>query len=371
MGEPQKICFVASSNYQVMMAYFIQIYLKQECYIISYSINERVNKLAEELFTAERSLLLPRVKKDLKSLLWDNRKIFRKASDFTRNLAPEKVIVFKDNDFMNACIIEESVKSKAKIMMLQEGLGIYTKHRINFKRKMIQWALSFIGYPKIYSDMQAMHPAVKWIAINDEGEFPEYKKTGRTIVPLPAGLPPSKYLASLADAVDIRLDDVPRYEKSILFLGQPLSEINLVDKDIEIRYLERVFKIIKENFTLFVKPHPSEDLSKYTDLQNVHVFNESAPAELLPAFFPFTAVVSSSSSAGDNMALAFQLPAFYLHHLTIKKRLDYEKKMNGTFIYSYEQLKTELSVLKERTGERNIADGDISYQRFASQILNY
>jgi hypothetical protein len=156
----------------------------------------------------------------------------------------------------------------------------------------------------------------------------------------------------------------------MLFLGQPLSEINLVQPEEEVQYLQKVFSIIKNsNFDLFVKPHPSEDIKKYAPfIDDIQICNEAIPAELLPLYTKFEAVITSSSSAADNLFLTYKLPVFYLHHLTIEKRLDYEKKMNGTFVYTYEELAGRLEKLNEQTDAQMIPDQVVHqhYKNFVS-----
>ncbi|TGB02735.1 polysialyltransferase family glycosyltransferase [Halobacillus salinus] len=370
--KKEKVCFVVSSNYQIMISYFIQQYAEFDCGVISYSINEQVNGIAEAVF--DDCLVLPRLKKDWKSLMWRNRKVFQKAAEFVREKQPDKVIVFKDNDYINASIIEESVEIGSKVMMIQEGLGVYTHHRVNRWKKWIRRGLRLFGYPKLYSEQQAMNPNVEWIAINDQEQFPSYKKEGREIVDLPHALPDHEHIQKLARQIGVSIPYRESSNPCLLFLGQPLSEINLVEEGEERTYLSKVFECIRASgYDLYIKPHPSEQRSKYESTHEATLLGESIPAELLPAFIPISMIVTSSSSAADNIALAHQIPALYLHHLTIKEPLDYEKKMNGSFINSYEALEERL--VRHRSGQRTVKQQltrqKSSFRDFAESIMRY
>jgi Alpha-2,8-polysialyltransferase (POLYST) len=375
MKNETGLCFIVSSNYQLMMAYFIQLYLQQECFIISYSKNSHVSALAEKLFSTERSLVVPRLEKDFLSVFWGNKKILKQVSTFIKDQQPGKLIVFKDNDYVNAAGIEASVHLKTKVLMLQEGLGIYTKHRFNWKAYMIHSLLRLVGYPKIYSHVQAMHPEIKWIAVNDQQQFPEEKKKGRVILDLPSQLPPHDKLVELSQLIGLQINDQSSSKKTVLFLGQPLSEIGLVEAETEKKYLKKVISIIDDlDMELYIKPHPSENKKKYLTLsEKVQLCPEFIPAELLPLFMQFHSVLTASSSAGDNMYLNYNLPVFYLHHLTIHRPLDYKEKMKGTFVYSYKELADlihNLTIHRDHKEEATGEELNRIYVEFVMRILS-
>lgn len=372
----EKVLFVVSSNFQMMFAYIISHYINEEVqYMILDSQNPDVNDIAKRATGNNKSWSLPGLKKTWKGILFDNKKLLKLVSNIVRTESPTTVILFKDNDFLTCQVIETASKLGSKIILVQEGVGIYDYPERNMKKWLQTKLLSLIGYPWIYDYTQGLHPKVNKIAAADLEKLPAIKKRSKELIKIPHTGPPRYLLNAYAKIIpECMIQSSYGHPACLLYIGQPLSRLGITKLEDEIVFLQNLLLIAKKNcLKLIVKPHPYEDLEKY-DVFNkeLTLLSNSIPAEMLPLYLSLSCIITPYSSAADNISSWFQTPILYVHNLLLKQKLNIDHKLKGYFVKDYDELNGLIKQYSKRMNSRALhseTESELGYQQFATTLL--
>ncbi|MGG3738052.1 glycosyltransferase family 52 [Aeribacillus pallidus] len=373
-----KVLFVVSSNFQMMFAYFLTHYIHGEVqYLILDSQNSEVNDMAIKAAEKNKAWVIPGLKKTVKGIVFDNKKVFKKVADIVRNESPTTVILFKDNDFLTCQVIESASRIGSKITLVQEGVGIYRYPELYVKQWLTMKIPILLGYPRVYHGTQGLHPKVNAIAVTDPEKLPSIKKRSKQLIEIPQTAPPRHLLDTYSEIIpEHMLQPLKGHPSSLLYIGQPLSKLGVIKLEEEIAFLQKLLLIAKKNrLKLLVKPHPFEDLDKYAVFKNeLTLISNSLPAEMIPLFLSLTCVVTPYSSAAGNMSSWFHTPVIYVHDLLLKRKLNIDHELNGIFANNY----TELNDLINQYSSEKInslplrveKEKEMSYQQFVTTLLH-
>lgn len=372
-----KVLFVVSSNFQMMFAYFISHYINGEVqYLILDSENAEVNDIAIKAAGENKAWLLPGLKKTVKGMVFDNRELLKKLSDIVCTESPTTVILFKDNDFLTCQVIGSASRLGSKIILVQEGVGIYRYTEPNFKQWLRMKVPVLLGYPWVYNYTQGLHPKVKAIAATDLQKLPSMKKQSKELIQIPQTAPPHHLLRAYSSLIpDQVLQPLSEHPASLLYIGQPLSKLGITKLEDEIAFLQTLLLFTKKNnIKLLVKPHPYEDLDKYDGFKSeLTLLSNSVPAEIIPLFLSLICVITPYSSAADNMSTWFHTPVLYVHDLLLKRKLNIDHELKGFFVKDYNELN---GLIKQYSAEiihslslRAEKERELDYQQFVTDLL--
>ncbi|WP_416826512.1 polysialyltransferase family glycosyltransferase [Ectobacillus polymachus] len=370
-----KVLFVVSSNFQMMFAYFISHYMNGEVqYLILDSENAEVNDIAIKAAGENKFWFLPYLKQSVKGMVYDNRKLFKKVADIVCTESPATVILFKDNDFLTCQVIESASRLGSNIILVQEGVGIYKNTEPNVKQWLRMKVPILLGYPWVYNYTQGLNPKVKTIAATDLEKLPPIKKQSKELIEIPQIAPPYHLLRTYSEFIpDKMLQPLRGHSASLLYIGQPLSKFGLAKLEDEIAFLQNLLFFTKKNgLKLVVKPHPDENLDKFSGFENeLTLLSNSLPAEVIPLFLSVISVVTPFSSAADNMSSWFHIPVLYVHELLLKQKLNIDYELKG---HSVKDLVKLDDLIKEYSTKRIDPlqlheETELSYQQFVTALF--
>ena len=332
--------------------------------------------MVETLFPRENTWFLQALGKSWKDIFIKNKEIIREASRIVNHISPSTVIMFKDNDPITCKIIEIASKKATKIVLVQEGLGIYRLPSLNVKKMLQTKAPFLLGYPKVYSWVQGMNPHVDVIAVTDRKKLSKTKQKNKTIIDIPNILPPSPILHQFIQSVSSSFSPVQKLDANIiLYLGQPLSRLGMAKQEEDL-FLESLLTSLKNTkYTIVIKPHPNDDLSKYLKYKSkeIIILDPVLPAEFLPLYMKVDYVLTVYSSAADNIASWYKIPAIYLHEILNKQRLKFMDDLNGVFIQDFVELEIFIKPFSfdfhEGDMTRNDQEAEKAYKHFIDQIM--
>ena len=259
------------------------------------------------------------------------------------------LLIFKDSNFLQAHLINYlKTNHKINTVLLEEGLSLYRDDEIASKsivfkfkyiiRRMILKKLKVenatigFGYNKQVDAIAAYYP----------NEINNKKKKEKIMVTLPHNPPSTEVFKILNKSFGI--DSNIKCEKNkVIFLGQPLSEMNICTEDVERRFFERLNDLAeKKNFYIIIKPHPKENIIKYKGFHNfILTTNKFVPAELIINIYKPILLLTWYSSAGINAQTWWGTDTLYLYKL-IGLNIENKGLQNNAPISSFDDLEEKL-----------------------------
>ncbi|MDX6153988.1 polysialyltransferase family glycosyltransferase [Marinococcus sp. PL1-022] len=306
-----KTVFSISTVFHLMIS---KLYIKKHdiknAEIICYSINSALPKIIKDDQTFDKSLIINRNEKATNrvQIALKNKKNIQIAKKYLQNSKTTNLIVFKDNDIINQALINSAYKNKVKIIMLEEGMGLYkiNNNENNYiKQNILKRGL--LSYPKYIYQYQGMNSKVDEIMASFPDHLPKEKREKKLISPMGMHEVSAINIESLYDYFNINTINLSKKNfkscTTILYIGQPFSEFKSLSFQEEKLALENFFNQLFNygSIKLIIKPHPSERLEKYkryienpsvTIIEEYHI-----PAELIPAKVNVDFVLTGYSSA--------------------------------------------------------------------------
>lgn len=377
----KKILFVVSSNYQLMISYIINYFLKSdyETILLCSSTNEYLNtvakKIGEEKFSRWKVVRKMNRIQNIKTLM-GNKSINSSVLNFLQKIAPDQIIIFKDNDSLNLSVINFGYKKKINITLIQEGIGIYEKPNIQIGKIFKAIVKKVFLYPPSYAFVQGCNSKVKSIAVTNPELLPEPKKRNKKIINMPKKLPPKIIMDELLSYFNI--DEsiftlINNGKTKVLYLGQPLVEVGLTTIERENTMLQDLNKLVNRlGLQFIIKMHPYEKKDKYFSLFNVDtkIIEGYIPAELLPYLFDPLCILTPISSAAENISLWYGIPSIYLSNLVINNPLKFDTVLNGKKIRDINDLYQKIFEIKRLKKIRESdTDSYLSYKNFVSNLI--
>ena len=208
----------------------------------------------------------------------------------------------------------------------------------------------------------------------DLKNIPKNKIENKQLIEIPSTLPPTYILDEFSKAVNpLYIDELKKAPaKSILYLGQPLSELGYITHDDEAAFLKKMIMYINEKgYNLIIKPHPFEKIAKYQCFdQDIILLNGAIPAEIIPMHTSLICVLTPYSSAADNMSVWYKIPVYYLHDLILDYEFDFTNDMHGHFVKNYHELESIVNQLQsEKNQSINGSKVEFLYQEFVKNII--
>lgn len=276
--------------------------LKVFCKVYQFELRESVNGNNPIASRVNNSLFYKRA----------NRKLTRITAELPEI---DYVYIFNDADLLNQNIIEKfKAKFSSKVILLDEGAGLYNGLQrvglINYLIRSLLYGFNqnvSIGYNKNVDVIMCRYP--DYLKKNNK-----HKKIIKDEI----------NIYSLKDIIKTN-EDLNINNKFLLFVGQPLIEIATKNKEsLENKYFSVLQDLSsfcrKYNIDFVMKPHPLEDVDKYSDLVEnglVKILTTSEPIEFFVAKRPPLMAISPFSSAVININ-ALKVPCMLVY-----KKLDY------------------------------------------------
>lgn len=100
----------------------------------------------------------------------------------------------------------------------------------------------------------------------------------------------------------------------VLYFGQPLSELGILGRQVEVDAIKRVEEVVLSlGLSFIVKTHPVESISKYSSL-NCEMISGDIPAEVMCLNFQnVKGVISFYSTAALNVSDLLGVPSYFLY----------------------------------------------------------
>ena len=227
---------------------------------------------------------------------------------FSINTGTDILFVFKDNSMYDIEIIRFYRKfSKGKIVLIEEGNGIYESSRgfETFHNKIKRFILDL---PKETSKAQGQSKLWDFVIC----KYPELfnKTNNRDIVLQQSKIFDSKYLTKFFKLFPINQTANKNFD--IIYFSQPLSEDGHISKEQEIQGLNTIFNNIPLELHVGIKLHPREERNKFDTLvkkfPNIELLDQifqDLPGEML-YFFSKPILLTPFSSVATN--ILFQDP---------------------------------------------------------------
>lgn len=213
--------------------------------------------------------------------------------------AKYRVYTFDDYDLISNRIIQAVKKRKESIILVDEGMMLYSTNQYWLSAKRHKW-LDFVMGIKIQGYVEHNH-AIDTILCRYPEKLPDVKRAGRTIQKLPGIFSDAQWVSEMLELLQI---ETPIHAgKTALWLGDPLQELGMEERD-EIEFIRRLAGILNGKYLLIVKPHPRDRQGKYDVLKsevNIKILNMKPwiPVELIMSRLIPDVVLSAFSSATD------------------------------------------------------------------------
>ena len=245
------------------------------------------------------------------------------------------LIVFNDTEPVSWKLIMETKKMNPKnnVILIEEGTGVYNLIS-NKKNDMVSYLRSFVmmltGNPIKYYPI-GMTKEINAIIVREPKKMPLEKITNRCLIKQSiGGIFSEESINNFIDLIDVNdeINTIKKFDnKSIIFIGQPI-----IDSNTEINFLNRIFKVIPQDFKIIIKPHPRDDIDKYNllskEFKNIQVIRGKLsllPFECLLKKMPSTILMTYSSSAAINSG--YIIPKIRVCYL-FRILYDYLKSIN-------------------------------------------
>jgi Alpha-2,8-polysialyltransferase (POLYST) len=376
----KNITFVVETNYQLMYATILNYFFKSNNYktkLINYLDKDVVNiKYAQFDFVFQVNKSKTK-QNGLVSIIEEFVYLRTNKQDIL-NSNSELLVVFKDSNYLQGYLIEYFKKKySSKVILIEEGLSLYRNDRLQeksiiyiikyFIRRLIMTLLNAkntshgFGYHKLVDMIGAYYPH----------QLNNIKSKNKEIIQLPHNPPTEEVLSNLNKLYGFTKNTITP-EKRVLFIGQPLSEMNICNSEDEKEFFIKINNIAEtNNFKIMIKPHPKEDIKKYECFKDFLVINEKViPAELIINAYQPDIILSWYSSAGINAKTWWGIKTLYLYKL-----LGIEIRNNGfdgsLIIDSYVKLEEIINeLLKEKNNYKNSSQ-ITRYNQYNDLVLNF
>lgn len=227
----------------------------------------------------------------------------------TVNIDNIDFIVFKDNELIESTLIEKvkklDIKSK-KILLIEEGLGIYEKEakqeKRNLKILLKNKVLNFFDY-HIYDKPQGYNPLVDEIICSDDKLLKKIKgELNLNIFKHSNMFSQEEVMFFVVNILGYELSIFEKYKNyEVVFLSQPLKEIGITDRE-----NKRIFSVLSLKPCL-IKRHPRESDELYVSSNKniVELDNKlnEIPFECLYTMFNSPIVITYFSSSYKNILM--------------------------------------------------------------------
>ena len=201
------------------------------------------------------------------------------------------------------------VEEGLSLYRVSKELGLYGSIKRRLKEKFIS-VLSFCAYSDTFGESRyvgnaMMHYPEVYRALQNNLSYKIIKlpdlKSLKTI---------KQDLVHIFECDDFSLDCDKKY---VIFLGQPLSELNLMNKEDELKLIvELNDRLVSIGFTLMVKTHPLDEPNKY-DAIGCRIITSKAPAEILFLnSINICGIFTYYSTSAINVGAALEVPIFFL-----------------------------------------------------------
>lgn len=230
------------------------------------------------------------------------------------------------------------------VVQIEEGLSLYRTPRIHtpfryillLLKKMLISALTFSYYKDHvghcdYSDTVLL----RYPSLAGSNKFLSTKKIIK--------LPPLKNLSLISSTLNsiycFNQLCLPKSKAgNVIFFGQPLGELGLMDSQIELEGVKAVANVVRSlGLNFFIKTHPVESEGKYSSL-GFELIESDVPAELMFLnALNVEYVISFYSTAALNVSKMLDIPAYFMFEccglnvdfpsldgMTVLDSLDYE-----------------------------------------------
>jgi hypothetical protein len=214
-----------------------------------------------------------------------------------------------------------SYYKKSQTTLVEEGLSLYrldepTSFRNRIKRLFKELAISAVTQCR-YCDLfgetyYAGSLMLRYEELHQKDKIVKSKKTLK--------LPNLSTLLFVESPLQT-LFDVPEFDfggnrKSMIFFGQPLSELGMVLFEDEIKVIQKVKTVLNRfDIDLIIKAHPNDKKNKYNSLECIKM-PEDIPAEVICfSNISLVGVFSFYSTAAINVGASLDLPIFFLFRL--------------------------------------------------------
>lgn len=207
------------------------------------------------------------------------------------------------------------------VIQIEEGLSLYRKPRrvkypktlaLMFKRALISLLTASRFSDHIGDTVYSKVVYLRYSYMAVDNEFISSKKI--------IELPPLKKLTSILTILnEIYMVNKLSFDLDsdcIVFFGQPLSELGLLDLGKELQTLNTINNVVcSMGLKLIVKAHPAEDKNKYNRL-GFMVIEGPVPAEVIFLnFFNVKAVISFYSTAALNISDILDVNAYFVYEI--------------------------------------------------------
>lgn len=245
------------------------------------------------------------------------------------------VFIFKDNCFYDIKIVKFfKFKSKAKIVLIEEGNGIYTS---SCKKILLGNEIKrlILGLPKETLYGQGQSNLWDYVIC----KYPELfnKTNNRDIVLQQSKIFDSKYLTKFLKSFQINQTVNKNFD--CIYFSQPLSESGLITNNQEIQAINTILASLPTNKKIGIKLHQRENCNKFDEVikkfPNVEILDQilqSLPGEMIYFYFkpilltPFSSVATNILFQDPNATIILLYKYFSLPG---KTNIEVEKLFNG------------------------------------------
>lgn len=382
----KRILFYADTSFQLLYSFIINelIFGDYSTFLIARANNERINKMAIELKSFKNVWAFNRSKKsNYLTRILEEKKNIDLIVNILNTKKPDILIVFKDNDPICKSLIDIASKNGTKIILIQEGLALYgnIKHKTRKKIKVLAKKIiqTMLRYP-IININQGEDPRISVMVVSHMNSLSEKRKTNKEIIEFPNIQPPTFILEKFINETKLDFNNLKhiRLNKTLIYFGQPLSE-NEFDKKNEKMFLDELFKILSTSgYQIIVKPHPSENMDKYSIYPYCTLYTENyIPAEILAFIVKPVLVLTPYSSVGLNISTWYPTTIIYLYKLLLDLNLEIENEVllnnnNCHIIKDYDELSMLLTndFSLDETQIPNMEMAELLYKDFVNKIIN-
>lgn len=249
------------------------------------------------------------------------------------------LIVFKDNDAIFATLIEGFkiiTKNKGKVVLIEEGLGLYTKNsqfnRIYLNRKMLKVVYKIIGMSFFGAGRlkQGYHPDVDILLAKEPENLDAIQKENHLVIEQSRRMFTASNIQTFTHNFrDDSLRELSNnfWDAQYFYIGQPLVIDGVCSISEETEFLSRVFSTIPNDKFIIIKPHPREESKKYEAISrsrdNILVLSgalKELPVEIIYGFVKSTPVILTPySSAYKTIKEVNQSSEVYLLYKLLNK----------------------------------------------------
>jgi len=358
-----KILFISRTSYHLLFSFLLNEHLKYdyETFLISSSLNKNIDEMAKKLNCFTKVKIYERISgvNGLLDLL-KNKKDIKERISYVKSISPDFIVTYKDNDILNIALLD-CVETKKKIL-IEEGRDLYKydykKENIGTKTKSI--IKHILNYPNTYNFNQGENRNIDLIAAKYPQKLPKIKCKNKDIVEIPKNIAIKKYLDRFFEESSYNSKIKFNFKTPIcLYLGQPLVARNVITREEENEMLNNIkYTFDQLNERLIIKPHPSENISKYNIFEKNNVLkNNEIPAELLPLQLKIKLAITFHSSGIDNLRNWFGIPTIYLYKIYLNNNLN----MLGYEVDSFTEAKKVIDKMIEKNDNNKINNDECNY----------